>query len=93
MRVAEIMSTGLITVAPDTPFKDVVERLVRSGVSSLLVVDGEGKLIGLISEADLMSKEAYGGGRPPRSPSWPTSSPAGTTVGRPRRPGRLLLPS
>ena len=67
MRVAEIMSTGLITVAPDTPFKDVVERLVRSGVSSLLVVDEEGKLIGLISEADLMSKEAYGGGRRPRA--------------------------
>ena len=63
MKVGEIMTTGVITVGPETPFKDVVERLVRSCVSGLPVVDGEGRMVGLVTEADLMSKEAYGGHR------------------------------
>jgi len=60
MKVHEIMTTEVVSVAPETPFKDVVERLVRSEVSALPVVDASGKLVGLISEADLISKEAYG---------------------------------
>jgi CBS domain-containing protein len=63
MKVGDIMTTELVAVAPNTPFKEVVERLVRSDVSSLPVVDDRGKLVGLITEADLISKEAYGGHR------------------------------
>jgi len=58
------MTTALVTVTPDTPFKEVVERLVRADVSSLPVVDGNDNLVGLITEADLISKEAYGARRP-----------------------------
>ena len=60
MNVGEIMTRNVMSVGPDTPFKDVVERLVRSEVSSLPVVDTAGALVGLISEADLIPKEAYG---------------------------------
>ena len=60
MKVDEIMTTAVVSVAPETPFKEVVERLVRAEVSSLPVVDPNGKLLGLITEADLISKEAYG---------------------------------
>jgi len=60
MKVHEIMTTEVVSVAPETPFKDVVERLVRAEVSSLPVVDSKGMLLGLITEADLISKEAYG---------------------------------
>lgn len=63
MKVGDIMATDVVSVAPDTPFKEVVDRLLRAGVSSLPVVDAEGKLIGLITEADLISKEAYDGHR------------------------------
>jgi CBS domain-containing protein len=63
MKVGDIMTKDPMLVAPDTPFKEVVERLVRSGVSSLPVVDSRGRLVGLITEADLISKEAYGGRR------------------------------
>lgn len=63
MRVSDIMTTELVTVSPDTPFKEVVERLVRSEVSALPVVDAAGQLVGLITEADLISKEAYGSRR------------------------------
>jgi len=60
MKVHEIMTTEVVSVAPETPFKDVVERLVGADVSSLPVVDPSGKLLGLITEADLISKQAYG---------------------------------
>jgi CBS domain-containing protein len=63
MRVGDVMTKDLVTVGPDTPFKEVVEHLVRSEVSSVPVVDAQGRLVGLITEADLISKEAYGGGR------------------------------
>jgi len=63
MKVREIMTTDVVAVAPDTPFKEVVERLLRADVSCLPVVDAGGKLVGLITEADLISKEAYGGRR------------------------------
>jgi CBS domain-containing protein len=63
MKVSDIMTTELVSVGPDTPFKEVVERLVRSQVSGLPVIDDQGKLAGLITEADLISKEAYGGRR------------------------------
>jgi CBS domain-containing protein len=57
------MTNDPVTVTPDTPFKMIVERMVRHEVSSLPVVDAHGSLVGLISEADLICKEAYGGTR------------------------------
>lgn len=60
MRVQEIMTTEVETVSPDTPFKDLIDRLVRLEVSGLPVVDPSGKLVGIVTEADVISKEAYG---------------------------------
>jgi len=63
VKVGEIMTTDLVTVTPDTSLKEVAERLVRSEVSSLPVLDDHHRLIGVVTEADLISKEAYGGHR------------------------------
>jgi CBS domain-containing protein len=63
VKVGDVMTTDLLSVTPDTPFKEVVEHLVRSDVSSVPVVDARGQLVGLITEADLIAKEAYGGRR------------------------------
>jgi CBS domain-containing protein len=63
MKVREVMTTGVVSVAPGTPFKDVVEELVRANVSGVPVVGDDGKLVGLITEADLITKPAYGGRR------------------------------
>jgi len=64
MKIRDIMTKDVMTVAPDTPLKEVIERMVRSAVSGVPVVDSSGRLVGIVTEADVITKEAYGGGRP-----------------------------
>lgn len=60
MKVEEIMTKDIVSAEPGTPFKTIVERLVLSGVSGLPILDESGTLVGIVTEADLASKEAYG---------------------------------
>jgi len=63
VRVIEVMTPDPVVVAPDTPYRALIERLVATDVSGLPVVNGEGKLVGVVTEADVISKQAYGGHR------------------------------
>jgi CBS domain-containing protein len=63
MRVGDVMTARVVTVTPDTPFREVVDLMLCHGISAVPVVDDLNGLIGLISEADLISKQAYGGQR------------------------------
>ncbi len=58
MNVKVVMTEDPITVGPETPLKDVAHVLVEHGVSGLPVVGAEGEVLGVISEADLLVKEA-----------------------------------
>lgn len=60
MRVREIMSSPVITTRPDAGFKEVVETLLDNDISGMPVVDSAGDLLGMVTEADLVTKEAYG---------------------------------
>lgn len=40
--------------------KDIAERLVRSGVTAVPVVEADGVLVGIVTEADLIAKPALG---------------------------------
>ena len=60
MRVRDVMTTPAVTAGPDTPFPDLVDRLLANAISGLPVVDADGHLVGIVTEADLVSKEAYG---------------------------------
>jgi CBS domain-containing protein len=51
--VAEIMSKGVVSVAPDAPLEDVVDRFGDKGVRRLLVMDAHGLLLGIIAWADV----------------------------------------
>lgn len=63
MEVGEVMTENVVTVGPETPYRELVDRLIYSGVSGLPVVDAGRKLLGIVTEADLVSKEAYVGRR------------------------------
>ncbi len=62
--VAELMNRDLLTVTPATPLSEAIHLLVDRQISGLPVVDEAGKLVGVISESDLMWREK-GLDRPP----------------------------
>jgi CBS domain-containing protein len=57
MRVAELMTTDVLTVGPETPLKEVAGLLAARGISGAPVVDDKGILLGVVSEADILAKE------------------------------------
>ena len=54
--VGSVMTQTIVTVTPETSFKDAVRLLRRRRVSGLPVVDAKGNLVGIVSEADLLNK-------------------------------------
>ena len=57
------MSTDVVTVTRETPFKEVVRVIERDRISGVPVVDGEGVLVGVISEVDLLRRDTARAGR------------------------------
>jgi len=57
MKVREIMTENVLTVSPDTPLTVVATRLLEYGVSGFPVVDEDGRVIGVVSETDILYKE------------------------------------
>jgi CBS domain-containing membrane protein len=53
---AEIMTTDVVTVRPDTPVAEVAAAMGRRGVSGVPVVDPENKVVGVISEKDFLTR-------------------------------------
>jgi CBS domain-containing protein len=68
-RVDELMTTPVVTAAPETPLKEVAGLLVRHGISGLPIVS-EGELVGIVSEADIVSLELAEGRDRSRSLTW-----------------------
>lgn len=70
------MSRAVVTVAPDTGVKVAASLLVDRGISALPVLDTKGRLVGIVSEADLLPMEQ----RPdPRSQATPLAPTAGSS--------------
>jgi CBS domain-containing protein len=57
--VKDLMTTQVVTVGPATPFKEIVARLAEHRVSAVPVVDDAGRVLGVVSEADLLLKEEF----------------------------------
>jgi len=58
MRVRDLMSWPAVAVGPETHLKEVAEILRSRQISSVPIVDAERRLLGLVSEADLLPLEA-----------------------------------
>lgn len=60
MRAADIMTRDVITVAPGDSVRDAAQILLKNRISAMPVLDAEGKLIGVVSEGDLMRRAEIG---------------------------------
>ncbi|MFI8287554.1 CBS domain-containing protein [Streptomyces sp. NPDC085614] len=57
-RIDRLMTREVVSVRGDAPFKEVVRTLSRSRVTAVPVLDGGGRVLGVVSEADLLRKTA-----------------------------------
>ncbi len=60
MRAREVMSTPVVTVRPEASLKEVAEKMAAHRVSGVPVVDAASRLLGIISESDVLAKLEYG---------------------------------
>jgi CBS domain-containing protein len=82
MKVSDVMSHDVVAARPEMPLKEVARLMATYGISGLPVVDEEGTVVGVVSEADFLIK-----GREPRSRrggalGWLLGSPRTTKVER-----------
>ena len=59
--VKDVMSTLPISVRKTSSFKEIAARLRECRVSGFPVLDDDGKVVGVVSEADLLAREALEG--------------------------------
>lgn len=57
MKVEQLMTRDVISVAPETSLKDVAALLVEHGISGVPVIDRNREVVGVVSEADILIKE------------------------------------
>ena len=69
MKIEAVMTRDVVTVPPGASLKHAAQLLVEHGVSGLPVVDELGHVLGVVSEADILFKEA-GGLDVPRPLAW-----------------------
>ena len=63
MKVKRVMTRKVVTVGPDTPLKTVAEILADHRISGAPVCDRNGRVLGVVSEGDILHKERSRDGR------------------------------
>nr|WP_042418171.1 CBS domain-containing protein [Streptacidiphilus anmyonensis] len=64
--VSDVMTQTVVSVGQDAPFKDIVALMNQWQVSAVPVTAGEGRVVGVVSEADLLPKEEFRDSEPSR---------------------------
>jgi CBS domain-containing protein len=60
MKARDVMVPDVVTVNPELDVKAVANTLVTNGISGVPVVDANKKIVGIISEGDLMRRVVLG---------------------------------
>jgi len=60
MKARDVMVAPVITASPNASVKSVAESFVRHQISAVPVVDDKGKVVGIISEGDLLHRSEIG---------------------------------
>jgi signal-transduction protein with cAMP-binding, CBS, and nucleotidyltransferase domain len=63
MNVDDVMTRDVVTVLPGATLKEAARLLVEHRISGLPVTDRDGGVLGVVSEADVLSKEQGGSAR------------------------------
>ncbi|MEU9140012.1 CBS domain-containing protein [Streptomyces sp. NPDC048404] len=64
--VSDVMTHTVAAIGRGAGFKEIVQLMEQWQVSALPVVEGESRVIGVVSEADLLPKEEFRDGHPDR---------------------------
>lgn len=67
-KVKDVMTSDVVTLREETSFKEIARLLERRDISAMPVVDASGRVLGIVSRADLLIKQAV------KEPVW-TRSP------------------
>ncbi|MCY0944498.1 CBS domain-containing protein [Streptomyces antarcticus] len=57
--VSDVMSHTAVAIGREASYKEIVELMHEWRVSALPVLEGEGRVVGVVSEADLLPKEVF----------------------------------
>jgi CBS-domain-containing membrane protein len=68
MFASEIMTSPVKTIGPDATIEEAINLLLAARVSGLPVADGDGRLVGLVSEGDFLHRAELGTAK--RRPRW-----------------------
>jgi CBS-domain-containing membrane protein len=63
VNVKDVMTTRVIWVKKDTPFRELAAALREHRVSAFPVLDEDRKVVGVVSEADMLAKVALHNGQ------------------------------
>ncbi len=67
MRAKEIMTRQLVTAEPETPVTEIARMMMEHRISAVPVVAPDRRLLGIVSETDLLLRREAGAERLPRS--------------------------
>ncbi|WP_329416723.1 CBS domain-containing protein [Streptomyces sp. NBC_00704] len=64
--VSDVMTPTVAAIGRGAAFKEIVQLMQDRNVSALPVIEGEGRVVGVVSEADLLPKEEFRDSDPDR---------------------------
>ncbi|MEU3744138.1 MULTISPECIES: CBS domain-containing protein [Streptomyces] len=70
-RIDQLMTREVVSVRGDTPFKEIARTLSQHRVTAVPVVEGDGRVVGVVSEGDLLRKTADQAAAPSGLPAVP----------------------
>src|SRR5690348_7734041 len=87
-RVSDVMTTEVITTPEHTPVTKLVNIMSTHGVSAVPIVADDNRVVGVVSQADLLTKIAAAGDAGPRAqrrnmPAKATATSAGELMSTP----------
>ena len=60
MKVSDVMARRVISILPEASILEAVKLMLKNHISGLPVIDDRGKLVGILTEGDLLRRPEIG---------------------------------